>query len=194
MGFLSGPSKHVLLHMSLGIATTAMELQMLYELDEETRSQVLDDLRKKSSPTNMGDLVAMAASVIIEEKMGWYKENQFLGLIVGHLINLGMPLADATYVREQIEILAPSKKVLDNIITGIAAKIMKEYAVNRFQNGQYFLEVFSAVAKTAQEQKLGFIKKAKYLAMIRGKLIMLGMPQADADYVQDLMETEMRNT
>lgn len=88
----------------------------------------------------------------------------------------------------------PSKKVLDDITTGIAEKIIEEYAANRFQNSQYFFEVFSAVAETAKEQQLGFITKAKYLAMIRAKLILLGMPKADADYVQGLMEIELRNT
>jgi hypothetical protein len=87
----------------------------------------------------------------------------------------------------------PSKKVLDNITTGIAAKIMEEYAVNRLQNSHYFFEVFSAVAETARDQKLGFIAKAKYLATIRAKLILLGMPQADADYIQGLMEVELQN-
>lgn len=87
----------------------------------------------------------------------------------------------------------PSKKVLDNITTGIAARIMEEYTANRFQNNAFYYEVFEAVAQTAEELKLGFIAKAKYLATIRAKLIMFGMPEVDADYVQGLIEIEMRS-
>jgi uncharacterized membrane protein YjjP (DUF1212 family) len=87
----------------------------------------------------------------------------------------------------------PSKKVLDNITTGIAANIIEEYTANRFQNNASYFEVFEAVAETAVELKLGFIAKAKYLATIRAKLIVFGMPEVDADYVQGLIEIEMRS-
>lgn len=86
----------------------------------------------------------------------------------------------------------PSKKVLDNITTGIAATIMEEYIKNKFQNNEFYFEIFSNIATTAQELKIGFFGKARYLAMIRAKLILLGMPEVDADYIQGLIEIEIQ--
>lgn len=86
----------------------------------------------------------------------------------------------------------PSKKVLDNITTGIAATIMEEYINNKFQNNEFYFEIFSNIATTSQELKIGFFGKARYLAMIRAKLILLGMPEVDADYIQGLIEIEIQ--
>ena len=88
----------------------------------------------------------------------------------------------------------PSRKVLDNITSGIAATIIQEYGISKFQNTPFYHEIFANIVATAQELKLGFIAKAKFLATIRAKLIMLGMSQVDADYLQGLIEIEMRST
>lgn len=106
MGLLGGPSKGVLLQMSQGIAGVAMQLKMVAELDEDTKNQVLEGMKAEGSPTSMDELIIMAASVIKEQSMGWYKKNQFLGMIFGSLVNVGMPPADANYIKGQIELLA----------------------------------------------------------------------------------------
>jgi len=106
MGLLGGPSKGVLLQMSQGIASIAMQLQMITELDEDTKNQALEGMKAEGSPTNMNELVTMAASVINEQGMGWYKKNQYLGMIFGSLVSLGMSPADANYIKGQIEIIA----------------------------------------------------------------------------------------
>ena len=69
---------------------------------------------------------------------------------------------------------------------------MEEYDNNKFKNNEFYFEFLSNVAATAQELKIGFFGKAKYLATIWAKLILLGMSEVDADYIQGLMEIEMQ--
>jgi len=88
----------------------------------------------------------------------------------------------------------PSKKVLDNIATGAAAVIMEEFSQNGFKNSSFFNQTFRDIAETAQSLKLGMIGKAKFLATIRAKMMLMGMSQRDADYIQGLIEIEMRHT
>jgi len=87
----------------------------------------------------------------------------------------------------------PSKKVLDNITTGAAAVIMEEFSQNGFQNSYFFRQTFRDIAESVHDLKLGMIGKAKFLATIRAKLMMMGMPQSKADYIQGLIEIEMRS-
>lgn len=88
----------------------------------------------------------------------------------------------------------PSRKVVENITTGAAAVIMEEFARGGFSNSSFFNQTFSDIAKTAQGLRLGMIGKARFLATIRAKLILMGMPRSDADYIQGLIEIEMRQT
>ena len=56
-----------------------------------------------------------------------------------------------------------SRKVVDNITTGIAATIMEEYDNNKFKNNEFYFEFFSNIAATAQELKIGFLEKPNTL-------------------------------
>gem|GEM_PF-5673908 len=38
--------------------------------------------------------------------MGWYKKNQFLGMIFGSLVSMGFSANDANYIKGQIELLS----------------------------------------------------------------------------------------
>lgn len=87
----------------------------------------------------------------------------------------------------------PSKKVLDNITTGAASVIMDEFSRNGFMNSDFFNQAFRDIAETAKSLELGMIGKAKFLATIRAKMILMGMSRPDADYIQGLIEIEMRH-
>lgn len=106
MGFFGGPSKGGLLQMAQGVASIAMQLQFLNEMDEELKNEVLTGMASEGSPTSMTELVTMAAHVIDEQNMGWYKKNQFLGMIYGSLVSMGMPHSNANYIKSQIELMA----------------------------------------------------------------------------------------
>jgi len=106
MGFFGGPSKSVLLQMAQGVASIAMQLQFLNELDEDAKQQAITNMTAEGSPSNLNELVSMAAHVVKEHNMGWYKKNQYLGMIYGSLVSMGMPNSDANYMKGQIELLA----------------------------------------------------------------------------------------
>lgn len=106
MGFFSGPSQDVLLQMARGIASMVMEIRILNALDETAKSEIVQKLKAEGNPTSLEQAIKMAAAVITEQNMGWYKKNMFLGMIRGSLITMGMSKSDATYYKGIIEILA----------------------------------------------------------------------------------------
>lgn len=106
MAFFGGPSKGVLLQMAQGVASITMQLQLLEELDKEAKDEVLSTMQAEGSPTSIQELIHMAAQVVPEYNMGWYKKNQYFGMIYGSLISMGMSHADANYIKGQIELLA----------------------------------------------------------------------------------------
>lgn len=106
MSFFSGPSKDVLLRMAQGIAATVVELKLLNTLDESAKSATVQKLKQQGGPTSLEQAVNMAASVITEQNMGWYKKNQFLGMIQGSLLAMGLSNADAAYYKGIIELRA----------------------------------------------------------------------------------------
>lgn len=106
MGFFSGPSKRVLLQMSQGFASIAIQIYMLDELHAAAKEHALEGMRIEGLPTNMNNLITMAANTILEQKMGWYKKNQFLGMLFGSMVNMGVSPIDANFIKGQIELLA----------------------------------------------------------------------------------------
>jgi len=106
MGFFGGPSKDTLLTMSQGMAAAAMQIQMLQQAESSEREAILASMRSEGAPTSMNELVQMAASVVREQGMGWYKKNQFLGMIFGSLVSMGFSANDANYIKGQIELLS----------------------------------------------------------------------------------------
>lgn len=106
MGFFSGPSQDVLLRMAQGIASTVMEIQILNALDGTAKSEIVQKLKAEGNPTSLEQVINMAAAVITEQNMGWYKKNQFLGMIRGSLLIMGMSNADAAYYKGLIELRA----------------------------------------------------------------------------------------
>jgi hypothetical protein len=103
MGLFSGPSKAVIFKMAQGVANIAMQLHSIDSLDEKTKGQVLASMKLEKIPTTMDKLIADAASVIVEQNMGWYRKNQYLGLISGSLVGMGMAPIDASHIKESIE-------------------------------------------------------------------------------------------
>jgi hypothetical protein len=63
-------------------------------------------MKSEGGPTNMSELIIMAASVIREQKMGWYKKNLFLGMLFGNLVSIGMSAPDAKCIKSKIEALS----------------------------------------------------------------------------------------
>ena len=63
-------------------------------------------MKAEGAPTSMNELITMSASVIREQNMGWCKKNQFLGMIFGSLVSVGMSAPDANYIKGQIELLS----------------------------------------------------------------------------------------
>ncbi len=112
MGFFGGPSKGVLLKMAQGVASIAMQILYLNEMDEELKNEALTGMASEGLPASMIELVTMAALVIGEKNMGWYKNNQFLGMIYGSLVSMGMPHSDASYIKSQIELIAASPTII----------------------------------------------------------------------------------
>lgn len=112
MGFFGGPSKGFLLQMAQGVASIAMQLQYLNEMDGELRNEALTGMASNGLPTSMTELVMMAAHVIGEKNMGWYKKNQFLGMIYGSLVSMGMSRSDANYIKSQIELIVASPTII----------------------------------------------------------------------------------
>ncbi len=106
MGFFSGPSTHTLLRISQGIASMAGVIRMLElsDLDNIAKSAVIKEMKDRSEPTSMPEVIAMAASTIREQKMGWFKRNHFLGMIQGSLINVGVSKDYAIWFKIQVEI------------------------------------------------------------------------------------------
>jgi hypothetical protein len=79
---------------------------MLGELDAAAKEHALEGMRVAGLPTNMNDLITMAASTILEQNMGWYKKNQFLGMLFGSMVSMGVSPINANFIKGQIELLA----------------------------------------------------------------------------------------
>jgi len=105
MGFIGGPSKDTLT-MSQGMAPVAMQIQMLQQAESSEREAILASMRSEGAPTSMNELVQMVASVVREQGMGWYKKNQFLGMIFGSFVSTGFSATEANYIKGQIELLS----------------------------------------------------------------------------------------
>jgi len=104
MGFFSGPSKYVTLRMAQGVASFALQLKILRDLDTETQKTILDGMKSEGVPTSFDELISSAASVIVQHKMGWWKKAQFLGMIRDSMISNGISQADAAYLTGMIEL------------------------------------------------------------------------------------------
>ena len=105
MGFFGGPSKNDLLAMSQGIAAIAMHINVLHQLDSEQKEIIRNEMRDEGAPTTMGEFVQMTSSLVREQNMGWYKKNQFLGMIFGSLLRSGFSMTDASRIKKDIELL-----------------------------------------------------------------------------------------
>lgn len=104
MAFFSGPSKFVTLRMAQGVASSALQLHMLSQLDGAAQKDILSGMKAEGAPTSMSELIAAAGSVIIQHQMGSWKKAQFLGMIRSHLMSGGMSPADAAYLTGMIEL------------------------------------------------------------------------------------------
>lgn len=104
MGFLSGPSKYVTVRMAQGVAAVALQLRFVRELAMEDRETMLNGMRSEGAPTSMEELISLAASVITEHNMGWWRKSQYLAVIRATLIGGGMSEADAAYFTGLVEL------------------------------------------------------------------------------------------
>jgi len=110
VGFFSGPSKDELLKTAMGIASYAMQLRMLGQIDPAARRDTLIEVAAVGGPTSIDALTTMAARVVEDNDLGWYKKNQFIGMVYGSLISVGLPAADARSIKQQIELLCSLSK------------------------------------------------------------------------------------
>jgi hypothetical protein len=92
--------------MSRGFASIAVQIYMLDKLDAAAKEHALEGMRIEGLPTNMNDLITKAASTILEQKMGWYRKNQFLGMLFGSMVSMGVSPIDANFIKGQVELLA----------------------------------------------------------------------------------------
>ncbi len=103
MAFFGGPPKDVLLQTARGIAVTAMQVQMVAASEGEAKKHAIENLKAQGIPINVFDLALLVAEVVSEQNMGWVKKNQFVGMIHGSLLAMGMPPDDASNMKGVIE-------------------------------------------------------------------------------------------
>ena len=103
MAFFGGPPKDVLLQTARGIAVTAMQIQIVAASEGEAKKHAIENLKTQGLPTNVFDMALLVAEVVSEQNMGWVKKNQFVGMIHGGLLAMGMPPDDASNMKGVIE-------------------------------------------------------------------------------------------
>jgi hypothetical protein len=89
--------------MAQDFAEVAMEIYRLQDADGPAQEQVVERLKADGAPTALPELVDMAASTVIKHNMGWYRRNQFFGGLQGFCVLMGMPKAEAAYLRRLIQ-------------------------------------------------------------------------------------------
>ena len=102
MRLISGPPKEVVFGLAQDFAEVAIEIYRLQEQDDPAREQSIGKLKAEGAPTSLSELVDMAGSTVVRQKMGWYRRNQFLGGLQGFCVFLGMPRADAAHLTNLI--------------------------------------------------------------------------------------------
>ena len=107
MGFFTGPSDHVLLTTARGIAFEIAGLRLLRVTEDphdDLDHSIRRDRTEQGLPNSVDEAARIAACVIQEYGLGWYKRNRFLGMFEGSLRALGLPLHDARYIKNLVEI------------------------------------------------------------------------------------------
>jgi CarD family transcriptional regulator len=132
MSFLSGPSKYVTTRMAEGVAAAALQLRMLVLLDDDARAEILKGMKREGAPTSIDELVAAAGSVIAQQRMGWWKRNQYLATIQSRLISSGFSQSEAMHLSGLIELasntpLPSNASTLANIDMSPSTPIVAPY-------------------------------------------------------------------
>ncbi len=104
--FFSGPSKDTVFQMARGVASVAMQIEMLKSLDAATRAAAEEAMRKDGLPTSIPDLSRMAASVVRQHNLGFVRKNQYYAAIEAFMLKMGASNSDARLVKGQIELLS----------------------------------------------------------------------------------------
>src|SRR5471030_1540748 len=104
MGFFTGPSKDALQGMAQGVAVVISQVLFLNTLEPSARRDLAKQMEAEGLPTVTTDAFSMAGQVITEQNMGTHKRSQFLGMIQGNLVAMGISHAEATHYRNMIEL------------------------------------------------------------------------------------------
>ena len=103
MPFTSGPSKDIVFGWAQDFAEAAMAIYKLPAPEDPGRDPAVETLRAAGTPTSLPELVELAASAVLQHKLGWFRRNQFFGGLQGFCVLLGMPKADAQYLTGLIQ-------------------------------------------------------------------------------------------
>lgn len=103
MPLISGPPKDAVFGMAQDFAEVAMQIYRLQDADGSAQEQAVEKLKADGAPTDLPELVDLAASTVIKHKMGWYRRNQFFGGLLGFCVLLGMPRPDAAYLTNLVK-------------------------------------------------------------------------------------------
>ena len=80
-----------------------MEIYQLQEPDAPEHEQAVEKMRAGGAPRSLPELVDLAASTVLRNKLGWFRRNQFFGGLQAFCVLMGMPKADAKYLAGLIQ-------------------------------------------------------------------------------------------
>ncbi|MFO7905616.1 MAG: hypothetical protein R6U98_23350 [Pirellulaceae bacterium] len=107
MPLFGGPSDYVLLTTARGIASEYASHAFLTTTlgpGDDLLDSVKKDRAAQGLPNSADEVAQMAADVIRQYELGWFKRNRFLGMIEGSLRAMGVNRQDARYLTGLVEI------------------------------------------------------------------------------------------
>jgi hypothetical protein len=107
MPLFGGPSDHVLLTTARGIASEYAAISSLTNAlgpSDDIVASLKKERAAQGRPRSKDEIAQMAADVIRQYKLGWFKRNRFFGMIEGSLRAMGVDRQDARYLKGLVEI------------------------------------------------------------------------------------------
>ena len=107
MPLFRGPSDHVLLTTARGIAVEYAALGFLKEAfdpSDKFFDSVKEDRAAQGLPNSKDEIAQIAADIIREYDLGWFKRNRFLGMIEGSLRAVGVDAHESKFLKGLIEV------------------------------------------------------------------------------------------
>ena len=107
MPLFGGPSDYVLLTTARGIAGEYASLAFLTTTlgpGDDLLDSVKKDRAAQGLPNSADEVAQVAAHVIRQYELGWFKRNRFLGMIESSLRAMGVDRQDARYLKGLVEV------------------------------------------------------------------------------------------